>query len=146
MNPFIMCAYLMSTRSSQPHRLFLPVVTPTSFPRDWRRSPMSWRQQGEQRQASLSACTRWATFRLRFAAFLNFFPSASLSALRRGSYKHSLTNRSSAMPPLLCNREATPPLGGGVWQRKRSYLAKSGSTYQSWAVCLLDYKKAPQVA
>lgn len=44
-NPLIMCAYLMSTRSSQPHRLFLPVVTPTSVPRVCRSSPTSWRQQ-----------------------------------------------------------------------------------------------------
>ena len=44
--PLIMCAYLMSTRSSQPHRRFLPVVTPTSFPRVWSSSPVSWRVTG----------------------------------------------------------------------------------------------------
>lgn len=126
----------MSTRSSQPHRLFLPVVTPTSFPRDWRRSPMSWRQQGEQRQASVSVCIRWPTFRPRFAAFLNFFPSASLSARRRCSRKHSLTSRSSAPPPLLRSRKAKHPLGGAVWQRRWPPLGQeSVHTYQSRAVC-----------
>lgn len=126
----------MSTRSSQPHRLFLPVVTPTSFPRDWRRSPMSWRQQGEQRQASVSACTRWATLRLGFGALLNFFPSASLSALRRRSHKHSLSTGSSAPPPpLLRSREAKHPLGGAVCSAKSRY------TYRSWAVCFWATKR-----
>lgn len=36
-----MWAYLMSTRSSQPHLLLRPVVTPTSFPLVCRSSPMS---------------------------------------------------------------------------------------------------------
>lgn len=135
----------MSTRSSQPHRLFLPVVTPTSFPRDWRRSPMSWRQQGEQRQASVSDGTRWATLRLGFGTLLNFFPSASLSALRRRSHKHSLTTRSGAPPPLLRSREAKHPLGGAVWQRRQPPSAESRCTYQSSAICFLDYKAA-QVA
>ena len=30
--PFIILVYLNTTKSSQPHRLLRPVVTPTSFP------------------------------------------------------------------------------------------------------------------
>lgn len=40
--PLIMWAYLMSTRSSQPHRRLRPVVTPTSPPLVWSSSPVSW--------------------------------------------------------------------------------------------------------
>lgn len=56
--PLIMCAYLMSTRSSQPHRLFLPVVTPTSFPRVWSSSPMSWDKRRQFPQASVLVMRR----------------------------------------------------------------------------------------
>lgn len=40
--PLIMCAYLTMTRSNQPQRLFLPVVTPTSCPRVCSSSPTAW--------------------------------------------------------------------------------------------------------
>lgn len=40
-NPLTMWAYLRMTRSSQPQRRFLPVVTPHSWPRLCSRSPIS---------------------------------------------------------------------------------------------------------
>lgn len=41
-NPLIIWAYLSKTRSSQPHLLFLPVVTPNSRPLVCSNSPISW--------------------------------------------------------------------------------------------------------
>lgn len=41
MNPLTMWAYLRIMRSNQPQRLFLPVVTPHSWPRFCSRSPIS---------------------------------------------------------------------------------------------------------
>lgn len=40
--PLIMCAYLTMTRSNHPQRLFLPVVTPTSWPLVCSSSPTAW--------------------------------------------------------------------------------------------------------
>lgn len=109
----------MSTRSSQPHRLFLPVVTPTSFPRVWRSSPTSWRQQGEHRHSWVSGVHKVRRF--FFGEYLerrfNKFVSQCFSfSTEQGSPGDSQTNKHSVLPLLLCSSEAKPPLGGVVWK------------------------------
>lgn len=118
-NPLIMCAYLMSTRSSQPHRLFLPVVTPTSFPRVWRSSPISWRQQGEHRHSWVSGVhkVRRFFFEVYLERRFNKFVSQCFSfSNEQGLLGDSQTNELSVLPLLLCRSEAKPPLGGVVWK------------------------------
>lgn len=77
----------MSTRSSQPHRLFLPVVTPTSFPRVWRSSPTSWRQQGEHRHSWVSGVHKVRRFFFGVYLERRFNKFASVSVLSRGRWE-----------------------------------------------------------
>lgn len=73
-----MCAYLMSTRSSQPHRLFLPVVTPTSFPRVCSSSPISLRQQVQTvRQHQFVFCKCPRSFSSFYITFCKRWPNES---------------------------------------------------------------------
>lgn len=141
----------MSTRSSQPHRLFLPVVTPTSFPRVWSSSPMSWRKQDEQTvhesqafwdhrlwmfflQCSCSwEMVGWTS--LRHQKYSAIKDRALLSGI---SFSHGqvsqrfIPNKWRLVQFVLGSSVAKPPLDGAVW--KQSYPPSPSAVYCTYQV------------
>lgn len=101
-NPLIMQAYRSCTRSSQPHLLFLPVVTPNSLPRICSNSPIS-QQRVVLLHESLFICRKHmsASFILTpsyntvhyFKTFPLFFPQSCQLRMKTNTEFYSLFKR-----------------------------------------------------